>query len=166
MTILAPCNGRPGYLVGDDGYVYSVKSGELKQLRYQWNTDGYAQATLSIDGRQHTVKVQSLVAEHFLGPRPDGMMICHGPAGQPDNTPGNLRYDTQKENIADIQRFGFPNPPVGSLNGQARITEADVVEIRRARAVGETVRSLAVRYGLSPRQTRDIVKRKAWKHVS
>lgn len=166
QTILAPCNGRSGYYIGDDGFVYSVKSGQLKQLRYQWNTDGYAQVTLSEDGHPHTIKVQALVAEHFLGPRPDGMVVCHGPGGQPDNTPGNLRYDTQKENIADIQRFGSPNPPRGSMNGQARVTEDIVIEMRRDHGAGETVRSLACRYELSSRQTRDIVNRKAWKHVA
>lgn len=159
------CIGHPGYLVGDDGYIYSTKSGSMKQLRYQWNQDGYAQVTLSTNGKLHTIKVQRLVAEHFLGMRPDGMVVCHGLGGKPDNSVGNLRYDTQKENIADIQRFGSPNPPVGSMNGQARITEETVIRIRCEHAEGVPVRTLAVRFGLSPRQMRDIVNRKAWRHV-
>lgn len=165
QTILAPVMGHPRYFVGDDGYIYSVKSGQLRRLRYQFNTDGYAQVTLSTNGHMHTIKVQRLVASHFLGPRPRDMVVCHGPGGILDNSVRNLRYDTQCENIADIKRFGNPAPPRGSLNGQARVTEALVIEMRRLYATGQTVAELVARYGLSPRQTRDIVKRKAWKHV-
>jgi hypothetical protein len=59
------------------------------------------QLSLVKSGEQRTFQVHILVLTAFVGPRPDGMQGCHGPAGQADNRIANLRWDTPGENNRD-----------------------------------------------------------------
>lgn len=45
--------------------------------------------------------VHCLVAEAFLGPRPEGLEVLHGPGGCLDNRAASLRYGTRDENEVD-----------------------------------------------------------------
>ncbi len=49
-------------------------------------------------------KVHELVAETWLGPRPAGMVICHGNDNKLDARVDNLRYDTVAANNRDRYR--------------------------------------------------------------
>jgi hypothetical protein len=58
-------------------------------------------------GGVHTGKyAHQAVLEAFVGPCPPGMQALHGPAGDSDNSPGNLRWGTCAENMADKNRDG------------------------------------------------------------
>lgn len=59
---------------------------------------------VDVAGRHRSVHV--LVAEAWLGSRPAGSEVCHGPAGMLDNAPSNLRYDTSTANHLDAVRDG------------------------------------------------------------
>nr|WP_232111245.1 HNH endonuclease signature motif containing protein [Nocardia wallacei] len=48
----------------------------------------------------------SLVAEAFIGPRPEGLQVCHNDGDPTNNMLANLRYDTPSENQTDIVRHG------------------------------------------------------------
>ena len=67
---------------------------------------GHLQVHLSKDGRGRVVQVHQLVAEAFLGPRPEGMQVCHLNDDPTDNRVENLRYDTASANVADAIRNG------------------------------------------------------------
>jgi hypothetical protein len=55
--------------------------------------------------RQHAY-VHTLVAEAFIGPRPEGLMVCHANDKKRDNRDTNLYYGTQKQNAQDALRNG------------------------------------------------------------
>jgi hypothetical protein len=55
--------------------------------------------------RQHAY-VHTLVAEAFLGIRPEGMMVCHRDDVKRNNRASNLYYGTQKQNAQDALRNG------------------------------------------------------------
>lgn len=57
-------------------------------------------------GYQVLRTVHSLVAAAFIGPRPDGMDICHYNGNKADNRLSNLRYDTKSANGFDTVRQG------------------------------------------------------------
>lgn len=111
-----PVVGHPGYEVSDHGRVRSIdrlarvrnghhRLAKGRVLRAGVNKKtGYRAVQLKDDGKQCTRTVHSLVAEAFLGPKPEGMEVCHGAAGKLDNTPGNLRWDTRGENNRDVVR--------------------------------------------------------------
>jgi hypothetical protein len=55
--------------------------------------------------------------------------------------------------------------PKGSSHPQSKLTEADIVAIREAAKAGETRKSIAARYQVTPESISCIVLRKTWKHV-
>jgi len=56
--------------------------------------------------RYKTAKVCVLVAQAFLGPKPEGTEICHGDGDPSNNWVTNLRYDTHLANGEDMIRHG------------------------------------------------------------
>ena len=53
----------------------------------------------------------------------------------------------------------------GSRHGLAKLTEPDVIEIRRRAAAGEMQRDLAAHYGVSQSTVSRIIARGIWIHV-
>lgn len=68
--------------------------------------DGRTVIGLCRDGKQLPRHIYVLVAAAFLGPCPPGMVICHGPAGNGDDSLANIRYDTPGSNRLDAIRAG------------------------------------------------------------
>jgi hypothetical protein len=111
----------PGYLVGDDGSVWTYKlkggndrtpgrTGELRPLKIHRDKKGYCRVNLDRGGKTHSRLVHQLVLEAFIGPRPPGMEGCHYPdPNKGNNRVGNLRWDTHGENAKDKYR---DRPPV------------------------------------------------------
>lgn len=72
---------------------------------------GYLQVCI----HRKTKNVHVLVAEAFLGQRPDGMHVCHGDGDKTNNRLDNLRYDTPKSNWED-----FRNNPLSTTHAITR----------------------------------------------
>lgn len=51
-------------------------------------------------------RVHVMVALAFLGPRPEGLDVCHNNGNPTDNRVENLRYDTKSSNMYDKQKHG------------------------------------------------------------
>jgi len=92
--------------------------------------------------------------------------------------PAHLWRGTAADNIRDcISKGRFSagdahywrrNPEAvlrGERNGGAKLTEADIVEIRRLYDTGLLMREIAVKFGVGKLQIGLIVNRKHWKHV-
>lgn len=134
-----------------------------RMLAKPLDDDGYPIAHLHRDGRGRTIAVHRLVAAVFLGPRPDKAEVCHRDGTRDNNRVDNLRWGTSIENKADMIRHG--TRARGSRNGNSRLTEFGVLEVRRLYAEGVSVRKIARRCGLSPSHASRIVKSESWKHV-
>lgn len=114
----APIPGYVGlYEVSDQGRVRSVDrfieyANGTRRFRkgrpMRGGTQGrYRTVLLSPGGgkvRNHTV--HSLVLAAFVGPRPEGMDVCHGDGDCTNNRLDNLRYDTREANVEDMRRHG------------------------------------------------------------
>lgn len=66
----------------------------------------YPRVALVIDGVQKVPAIHRLVAAAFLGPRPDGMEVCHNDGDARNSALANLRYDTHSANVLDRGRHG------------------------------------------------------------
>ena len=77
-------------------------------MKQQKNPQGshYLQVRLSQDGRRRTMGIHVMVAEAFLGERPDGYEIRHLDGDSANNAVTNLRYGTKSENMLDAVRHG------------------------------------------------------------
>ena len=116
-----------------------------------------------INGKQRLFQVHRLVLSLFVGPCPEGMECCHNDGDRTNNRVENLRWDTHRNNIADKRRHGTHQ--AGSKHGMAKLTEAQVLEIRRRFAAGEGSTTLALAFGVTWRHILDIVKRDRWRHI-
>lgn len=59
-----------------------------------------------------------------------------------------------------------PRPGVpGERQWNAKLTEADVIDIRRRRDAGEILRTIAADHGITIGATHHIANRKSWRHV-
>jgi hypothetical protein len=57
-------------------------------------------------GRSASKKIHTLVLEAFVGPRPPGLVACHGNGDHFDNRLRNLRWGTYSDNAYDQVRHG------------------------------------------------------------
>ena len=129
----------------------------------QWvNSSGYLCVNLSKNGVCTSHPVHSLVAAAFIGPRPPGLQVHHGPARQHNNSPSNLSYGTAKENAADKLRDGTLTS--GERNGRSKLTNAQVLQIRRLleNAPRGTTARLAREFGVSFSTVSMIKRGKTW----
>lgn len=164
-----PVLGFDGYEVSNDGMVRSWRPERNfgkrplapRLLCANRDADGYTKAVLYINGKRHDKRVATLVAEAFVGPRPDGMVVRHVDGDRSNDRAGNLLWGTPKENSEDAKRHG--TWVHGTKVNTAKLTEADVVAILKSR---EPHAALAKRYGVSPCAIWHIRAGRTWKHVS
>jgi len=121
---------------------------------------GYAMIIISVEGKHTTYKVATLVARTFIGPRPPGQYVLHGPAGNSDNNPGNLYYGTPARNQADRFRDGTDSS--GERNGYARFTWEDIRVIRQQWQDGARQQEIADAFGTSQGTIGGIVRGESW----
>lgn len=167
--------GFPRYAINDSGTVISScgrgRAGHRTSL--PWSTNrrrnqrkqrgGYSVVTLHRDGRAHDFRVHVLVLTTFVGPCPDGMQCRHLDGNPANNHVSNLAWGTPRENQHDRIRHG--TLPLGELSTNAKLTEKDVLEIRRRAASGETQISIAKNFPVSHKRISKIVRRETWKHI-
>lgn len=67
---------------------------------------GHLALKLSVRPRREMAQIHALVMLAFVGPRPDGMEVCHNNGDPADNRLANLRYDTRSANLRDCVRHG------------------------------------------------------------
>lgn len=152
----------PGYVVSDEGEVRGP-TGRVLRPGPVGKRKEYRQVSC---GRRRSVRVHVLVAEAFLGPRPEGHHVAHLNGNAADNRAANLAYKTPKENAADkvihgTNRTGWVP---GEKNGRAVLTADQVREIR-ALPEGFNRSRVARQYGISRRQMLDIVNGKTWRSI-
>jgi hypothetical protein len=118
--------------------------------------------------------------EVFVGPIPDGLIVCHRCDVPACQNPAHWFLGTNRDNAIDRERKGRgryrhigplpPKPRVGRRRGEqhhkAKLTEADVRAIRAACGEGQSQDAVAVRFGVSQRLVSGIVRRQIWRHIS
>lgn len=168
--------GFPGYCVGDDGSLWSRRRGHSTQtklglladrwLRRKTPTNRrYPRFTLyrGEGGRGYERRLHTIVLEAFRGPCPEGMEGCHLNGNREDNRLENLRWGTPRSNAEDKRRHG--TQARGERQGQAKLTEDRVVEIRKRWAAGATRDELALTFAVSVDTIRCVVYGLTWRHV-
>lgn len=153
----------PGLVISSDGRI----QGPSGKWRKQWtDRDGYR--NLSVPrvggGKAITRKAHVIVCTAFHGPKPSTLhQVAHFNGRPADNRAENLRWTTHAENEEDKIRHG--TRLIGERHSMAKLTEAQILEIREARRRGETLSSLAVQYGLAFQTISNISTRKIWRHI-
>lgn len=107
-----------------------VKRLEGKELKTRAGSHGRIQVPLWRNNKVHMVYVSHLVAEAFIGPRPENLDVLHGPLGVSVNTPENLSYGTKSKNQGEDRiRDGTSNR--GENCGTAKLTKEQVIRYKQ-----------------------------------
>lgn len=145
---------------------------------WEWQAstrNGYGQFTLEVGAVTYAHRFSY---EKAIGAVPDGMCVLHRCDNRRCVRPDHLFLGTKADNAEDMVAKGRAltgdrNPSRtaperlsrGSRNGAARLTEADVAEIRQRVLGGESRGSLARAFGVARMTISRAVSGESWRHV-
>ena len=135
---------------------------------------GYGYMTRSVlprsDGRPRNkhFAAHRVSWELHHGPIPEGLQVCHHCDNPGCVRPDHLFLGTARDNVHDKIRKGRERyvRHYGEDCVRAKLTEADVREIRARRAAGERPVDIAKDYNVSDEQVSRISQRRSWAHVA
>ena len=107
--------------------------------------------------------------EALVGPIPEGQIIRHRCDVRVCQNPAHWQLGTQADNVRDMIERGrkVVTPMRGEANGNARLTVAQVQEIRlRYAQGGETYYTLGAEFGITPTAVGHIIQRRKWASVA
>lgn len=152
------------YYVTDDGRVWSEQS--KKFIRQYLDKDGYCKVALRSEDlppkKCHRYSVHRLIMENFFPF--DGMgqyQVNHINGDKTDNRLSNLEWVTCEENIHHAIVVGLR----AKINGTAKLTTEQVIEIYKRSHLGETNVSLGREFGVHPDTIGKIKNKKIWKDL-
>ena len=119
-----------------NGRIIKLKGKLLKQ----GNKNGYKFVNLRFG---HSVSVHVLVAQAFIGNRPEGMDICHKNGNKADNRVSNLEYGTRSKNNLDGYRIR------GYVTKKQVLNPIKAKEIKEKLKSGNSLRNLSNEFGCS-----------------
>ena len=155
-----PRNGLAvGYHVSSLGRVLGPRG----IMRGEVDCNGYVR--MCIAGKKHMV--HRLVGKAFVAGYRPGLVINHIDCDKQNNTPGNLQWVTQKENIAHSWAMGRQKPKRGEDKWNAVLT-ADIVEripVEICRGEYGSVANFARKYGVTVGAVQGALCGGTWKHI-
>lgn len=110
---------------------------------------------------QGTTKAHRWAFEHFVGPIPDGMFVCHRCDVPACVNPDHLFLGTHLDNVRDA--ISKDRHARGEVNGHAKLTADDVRAIRADRRIQRVV---AAEYGVARTVVSRIRSGTRWGHLS
>ncbi len=145
-------NGR--YAVSSHGRVRKIRDPQgnpsERLLVQSTSRQGYRFIRTTVPQKAKAIFVAALVAEHFIGPRPEGKQVNHKDGVKTNNRVANLEYLTRLENVHHGRRSGL-HPPL-------RFTEEIVQKARELRGEGKTYQEIADTLGMTKSYAWRIVK--------
>ena len=101
--------------------------------------------------------------EKYVGPIPEGLCVCHKCDNRKCCNPDHLFLGTRPDNSRDM--IAKERQARGEKHSQAKLTEAEVLEIRECAMRGESRTSLAQRHGVTYWAISHVVNRERWTHI-
>lgn len=99
------------------------------------------------------------------GAIPEGLHVLHRCDNPSCVNPNHLWLGTNYDNVQDRDQKGrYPWRP-GESHPRAKLTEPQVIEIRRRADGGEGCQAIAKDYGVSRTTVGDIKYRRSWRHI-
>lgn len=130
-----------------------------------WKTRGRRYGSIK-DGNK-TKSINRVSWEIHFGPIPEGLEVCH----TCDNTfcvnPGHLFLGTHEDNMKDMKSKGRSNggSPPGENCGSSKLTNEQVIEIRRLGSLDLSHQKIAERFNVSRRTIGFIINKETWRHI-
>ena len=121
--------------------------------------------------RPRIARAHRITYEHFVGPIPPGLFVCHHCDTRACCNPDHLFLGTNADNMRDMVKKDRHYMKKGHTYNRgensfsARLSENDVRAIRSDRARGVPLKPLAEKYSVTVQAICAIARRRLWKHV-
>lgn len=130
--------------------------------------NGYGAVTINYKhSTAHRIAYEIVNGPIVRTKNPFDTVVCHTCDNPLCVNPDHLYLGTQAENVYDRNlrgRNGYSGMP-GERHHQAKLTNKQILEIRKRAAMGENQYDLATAFGVSQTNISMIVTRKTWKHI-
>ena len=164
------------YEASREGVLRSMRTG--RALRPTISSRGYERVTFQVNKKRKDIRVHRAIYEAWFGPIPKGMEINHLDGNKRNNAISNLEACTGAENMrhaafsglmARGKRNGVHTHPErvrrGSTAIYAKLTEIDVLHIKKRLRNGERLSVLSAEYGVDVTAISQIKRGVTWRHV-
>jgi hypothetical protein len=172
-------------IIGFDGFYQASNLGQIRScnrtvtyvdgrkrfcggqvLKPYLNPRGYLAVCLHKDQKNKVCTVHELVMLAFIGVRPKAFDINHIDGVKTNNYLSNLEYCSKSDNVRHSFAMGLQVNPRGEKHNRAKLSEYQILEIRRLYAAGEVNQvQIASIYDVTKNNINSIVNRKTWRHL-
>ena len=151
------------YFINKDGVVISKRSGKTMILKPFLNEFGYFRIRLYKKKIGITLFVSRLVALTFIKNTMQKPHVAHKDGNRTNNNINNLYWATAKENCFDKIKHGTHQ--IGSKNPFSKLTEKDVLAIKKLRSEKVEFKIIANKFNVKPCTIHNIIYGRSWKHL-
>lgn len=145
------------------GIVYAARSNFPDRPGGSPTRKGYLRIGFTVNSRKVHAMVHRIVWIAAYGAPDDQSAEVNNKSGiKTDNRICNLELLSGSGNIAHAMTAGLLRPVRGEAHGHARLTAAQIDEIKRRSAVGEKSRVLATEFSVTQNHIRNIVTGRRW----
>lgn len=161
-----------GKVISEERIVENVRKGKTgttmrikeRVLKPSPDNDGYMKVVLCKDGKCTSVPIHKLVANTFLEPPLDGQtQIRHKDGNPANNHKDNLEWGTPSQNAHDRTKHGTMHN--GEKSCRAKLTNEQVLEIRKRASEGEKIAVINKDYDVAYGTITKIIYRQRWTHL-
>lgn len=127
------------------------------------STAGKGYGQIKIPGTRRQIYAHQLSYLYHKGEIPDGMMVCHSCDTPRCVNPEHLFLGSSKDNLQDMKTKD--RHLRGERNTEAKLTEADVLQMYKLHAAGWSTYRLAAKFGIGQMTAWRIVNGQRWVHL-
>lgn len=124
-----------------------------------WN--GYGQ----FHAKGKNVRAHRYAYSQYVGDIPDGCLVCHSCDNPSCVNPAHLWLGSPQENMADKKQKGRAYTPCGEDSPLSKVTEEDVMVIKRMYRDGVRQTAIAAEYGIAQSTVSAICTGTNWSHT-
>lgn len=112
---MKPISKYEGFYATEDGKIYRLRKGILKECKVSMNTGGYLQVNLHGKWGHTNQRVHRLIAQTFLHNYSEDLQVNHVDMNKVNNHISNLEMCTGKENMVHAVKNGTRKSRRGSF---------------------------------------------------
>ena len=147
---------------GDElGNIYNSSG---KKLRTRVDRYGYEKLTLWKNRKSFNITVHRFIYTCFHGIITNEQTIDHIDGNKLNNTLKNLRVLSLTDNVREAYRNG-QNKSYGVYNPNNKLTEIEVLEIRKLHSARVPIKEIAELYNVSYGCVAKAARKETWKHL-